>query len=132
MYSGLDCSAILFRPGDSWDAEVVAARRGPATWSRPVERVLQHDCRRSPIRRVPWRNIGHPRSGSPQSGGGYVKLTWLGGGGEKRRMSTVAPSASYSLTVRVAIENRPGMLGRVAMAIGDARRGIGAVGLVGA
>src|SRR5437660_5269029 len=45
-------------------------------------------------------------------------------------MSTVAPSASYSLTVRVAIENRPGMLGRVAMAIGDAGGDIGAVDLV--
>src|SRR5437660_2694485 len=45
-------------------------------------------------------------------------------------MSTVAPSASYSLTVRVAIENRPGMLRRVAMAIGDAGGDIGAVDLV--
>ena len=45
-------------------------------------------------------------------------------------MSSVAPSASYSLTVRVAIQNRPGMLGRVAMAIGDAGGDIGAVDLV--
>src|ERR671937_1251943 len=45
-------------------------------------------------------------------------------------MSTVAPSASYSLTVRLAIQNRPGMLGRVAMAIGDAGGDIGAVDLV--
>src|SRR5438128_10810785 len=45
-------------------------------------------------------------------------------------MSTVVPSASYSLTVRVAIQNRPGMLGRVAMAIGDAGGDIGAVDLV--
>src|SRR6267378_899961 len=45
-------------------------------------------------------------------------------------MSTVAPSASYSLTVRVAIQNRTGMLGRVAMAIGDAGGDIGAVDLV--
>src|SRR5207248_10207844 len=45
-------------------------------------------------------------------------------------MSTVAPSASYSLTVRVAIQNRPGMLGRVAMAIGEAGGDIGAVDLV--
>lgn len=35
-------------------------------------------------------------------------------------MSSVAPSASYSLTLRLAIKNRPGMLGRVAMAIGQA------------
>src|SRR6267143_2006860 len=45
-------------------------------------------------------------------------------------MSTVAPSASYSLTVRLAIQNRPGMLGRAAMAIGDAGGDIGAVDLV--
>ena len=46
-------------------------------------------------------------------------------------MSSVAPSASYSLTVRLAIKNRPGMLGRVAMAIGEAGGDIGAVDLVG-
>jgi malate dehydrogenase (oxaloacetate-decarboxylating) len=45
-------------------------------------------------------------------------------------MSSVAPSASYSLTVRLAIQNRPGMLGRVALAIGDAGGDIGAVDLV--
>src|SRR5437868_6556904 len=45
-------------------------------------------------------------------------------------MSTVVPSASYSLTVRLAIQNRPGMLGRVAMAIGEAGGDIGAVDLV--
>ena len=45
-------------------------------------------------------------------------------------MSAVAPSASYSLTVRVAIQNRPGMLGKVASAIGDAGGDIGAVDLV--
>ena len=45
-------------------------------------------------------------------------------------MSVVAPSASYSLTVRVGIQNRPGMLGKVASAIGDAGGDIGAVDLV--
>src|SRR5438874_1444382 len=45
-------------------------------------------------------------------------------------MSAVTPSASYSLTVRLPITNRPGMLGRVAMAIGDAGGDIGAVDLV--
>jgi malate dehydrogenase (oxaloacetate-decarboxylating) len=45
-------------------------------------------------------------------------------------MSVVAPSASYSLTARVAIQNRPGMLGKVASAIGDAGGDIGAVDLV--
>jgi malate dehydrogenase (oxaloacetate-decarboxylating) len=42
----------------------------------------------------------------------------------------VSPSASYSVTVRLAITNRPGMLGRVAMTIGDAGGDIGAVDLV--
>ena len=45
-------------------------------------------------------------------------------------MSTVAPSASYSLTVRLGIKNRPGMLGRVASAIGEEGGDIGAVDLV--
>src|SRR5688500_11973069 len=45
-------------------------------------------------------------------------------------MSAVAPSASYSVTARVAIQNRPGMLGRVASAIGHAGGDIGAVDLV--
>src|SRR5204863_1666123 len=45
-------------------------------------------------------------------------------------MSAVSPSASYSLTVRLQIANRPGMLGRVALAIGDAGGDIGAVDLV--
>src|SRR5881409_1066528 len=37
-------------------------------------------------------------------------------------MSTVAPSASYSLTVRLAIQNRPGMLGRVAVDLVESGR----------
>src|SRR5947199_7179777 len=41
-----------------------------------------------------------------------------------------SPSASYSLTVRLEITNRPGMLGRVASAIGNAGGDIGAVDLV--
>ncbi|HXH81483.1 MAG TPA: malic enzyme-like NAD(P)-binding protein [Candidatus Tectomicrobia bacterium] len=45
-------------------------------------------------------------------------------------MSAVSPSASYSLTVRLQIRNRPGMLGRVASAIGSAGGDIGAVDLV--
>jgi malate dehydrogenase (oxaloacetate-decarboxylating) len=40
------------------------------------------------------------------------------------------PSAQYSLTVRVEIEHRPGMLGKVALAIGEAGGTIGAVDLV--
>ena len=42
----------------------------------------------------------------------------------------IAPSASYSITVRLAIRNRPGMLGRVASVIGEAGGDIGAVDLV--
>src|SRR3970040_457235 len=42
----------------------------------------------------------------------------------------VAPSASYSFTVRLAILNRTGMLGRVTMVIGKAGGDIGAVDLV--
>ena len=41
-----------------------------------------------------------------------------------------APSASYSLTVRLEIVNRPGMLGRVTSAIGKAGGDIGAIDLV--
>jgi malate dehydrogenase (oxaloacetate-decarboxylating) len=44
-------------------------------------------------------------------------------------MSTT-PSAQYSLTLRVEIDHEPGMLGRVAGAIGDAGGVIGAVDLV--
>ncbi len=40
------------------------------------------------------------------------------------------PSAQYSLTLRVEIDHRPGMLGRVASAIGAAGATIGAVDLV--
>jgi malate dehydrogenase (oxaloacetate-decarboxylating) len=42
----------------------------------------------------------------------------------------VAPSASYSFTVRMGILNRPGMLGRVTSVIGKAGGDIGAVDLV--
>ena len=37
-------------------------------------------------------------------------------------MSINAPSASYSLTVRLEIDNKPGMLGKITSAIGKARR----------
>ncbi|MBV9682228.1 MAG: NAD-dependent malic enzyme [Solirubrobacterales bacterium] len=40
------------------------------------------------------------------------------------------PSAQYSITLRVEIEHRPGMLGKVASAIGDAGGTIGGVDLV--
>jgi malate dehydrogenase (oxaloacetate-decarboxylating) len=41
-----------------------------------------------------------------------------------------SPSAQYSLTMRVEIEHRPDMLGKVASAIGDAGGTIGAIDLV--
>ena len=41
------------------------------------------------------------------------------------------PSASYSITMRVEIQNRPGMLGRVTSAIGKAGGDIGAVDIAG-
>jgi malate dehydrogenase (oxaloacetate-decarboxylating) len=43
---------------------------------------------------------------------------------------STTPSAQYSLTLRVEIDHRPGMLGKVASAIGDAGGTIGAVDLV--
>jgi malate dehydrogenase (oxaloacetate-decarboxylating) len=43
---------------------------------------------------------------------------------------SVTPSAQYSLTIRVEIAHRPGMLGQVASAIGQAGGTIGAVDLV--
>ena len=41
-----------------------------------------------------------------------------------------APSAQYSLTIRVEIAHRPGMLGQVATAIGVAGGTIGSIDLV--
>src|SRR6266704_242140 len=41
-----------------------------------------------------------------------------------------APSASYSVTVRLEIDNKPGMLGKVTSAIGKAGGDIGAIDLV--
>jgi malate dehydrogenase (oxaloacetate-decarboxylating) len=42
----------------------------------------------------------------------------------------ITPSASYSVTIRAAIKNRPGMLGRLTSAIGEAGGDIRAVDLV--
>jgi len=42
----------------------------------------------------------------------------------------LTPSAQYSLTIRVEIDHKPGMLGRVASAIGSAGGTIGAVDLI--
>ena len=43
---------------------------------------------------------------------------------------TNAPTASYSLTIRLEIQNQPGMLGKVTSAIGKAGGDIGAIDLV--
>jgi malate dehydrogenase (oxaloacetate-decarboxylating) len=43
---------------------------------------------------------------------------------------SVTPSASYSLTLRVELENEPGMLGEVTSAIGDAGGSVGAIDIV--
>ncbi|MCU0312716.1 MAG: NAD-dependent malic enzyme [Solirubrobacteraceae bacterium] len=43
---------------------------------------------------------------------------------------SATPSAQYSLTIRVQIDDRPGMLGKVAGAIGEAGGTIGAIDLV--
>ncbi len=40
------------------------------------------------------------------------------------------PSAQYTLTLRVEIDHQPGMLGKVASAIGEAGGTIGAVDLI--
>ena len=45
-------------------------------------------------------------------------------------LAASTPSAQYSLTLRVEIDHLPGMLGKVASAIGDAGGTIGAVDLV--
>ena len=42
-------------------------------------------------------------------------------------MTTAVPSASYSLTVRLEIENKPGMLGKVTTAIGEMGGDIGSI-----
>ena len=47
-----------------------------------------------------------------------------------RRPVPGATSAQYSLTIRVEIDHRPGMLGKVASAIGDVGGTIGSVDLV--
>src|SRR5437762_12247395 len=41
-----------------------------------------------------------------------------------------APTASHSLTIRLEIQNQPGMLGKVTSAIGKAGGDIGAIDLV--
>ena len=45
-------------------------------------------------------------------------------------MSANAPSASYSLTVRLEIDNKPGMLGKITSAIGKGGGDIGAIDVV--
>ena len=42
----------------------------------------------------------------------------------------VTPSASYSLTLRIELDNEPGMLGEVTSAIGEAGGSVGAIDIV--
>ncbi len=43
---------------------------------------------------------------------------------------SVTPSASYSLTLRIELDNEPGMLGEVTSAIGEAGGSVGAIDIV--
>ena len=43
---------------------------------------------------------------------------------------SVTPSASYSLTLRIELENEPGTLGDVTSAIGEAGGSVGAIDIV--
>src|SRR6185436_2529489 len=47
-----------------------------------------------------------------------------------RQSMANAPTASHSLTVRLEIQNKPGMLGKVTSALGKAGADIGAIDLV--
>src|SRR5689334_20730489 len=47
-------------------------------------------------------------------------------------MVQLQPSASYSLTLRCKLDNRPGVLGRLTSAIGEAGGNIGAIDIVSA
>lgn len=52
-------------------------------------------------------------------------------GTDKTDKSKVKPSASYSLTVRLKIQNKPGMLGKVTSQIGEIGGDIGAIDIAG-
>ena len=43
---------------------------------------------------------------------------------------SVTPSASFSLTLRIELDNEPGMLGEVTSAIGEAGGSVGAIDIV--
>src|SRR4030095_7786822 len=68
-----------------------------------------------------------PRASHPT--GGFPRRSSLAARGG-RIDAVIAPSASYSFTVRLQIANRPGMLGREASAIGDAGGDIGGADVV--
>ena len=109
---------------------------------RPVVGEDLHEHRREPedrVRRHPGR--GRDRLGQREERpvGEAVavdqeELVWRECGGHLCQAISAAvaatPSAQYSLTLRVEIDHRPGMLGKVASAIGDAGGTIGAVDLV--
>src|SRR5581483_1086212 len=70
---------------------------------------------------APFGSLGE--AGGPT--GGALHLRTTGG-----CVMAMTPSASYSIIVRCQIENRPGMLGRLASAIGEAGGDIGAIDIV--
>src|SRR5688572_17295136 len=48
----------------------------------------------------------------------------------RRGPMSVTPSASYSLTLRIELDNEPGMLGEVTSAIGETGGSVGAIDIV--
>src|SRR5260370_5037485 len=85
-----------------------AARRGSNAGCRPE----------------PGNRLTRPEEGS------YRQKPTYGRSRARIGLMAVAPSASHSFTVRLAILNRTGMLGRVTMVIGKAGGDIGAGDLV--
>src|SRR5688572_21193355 len=88
--------------------------RGPGTTSDARASAIAPTGRRRPTRAATDRGPSRPRS-PPRC--------------EHAHMPSV--SAQFSIILRVEIDHRPGMLGRVATAIGDAGGSIGSVDLIG-
>jgi clan AA aspartic protease (TIGR02281 family) len=80
-------------------------------------------------RRRPLRGLAPPDNCARMrglAGGPWPTASDLG----EASMSVNAPSASYSLTVRLEIDNKPGMLGKITSAIGKGGGDIGAIDVV--
>src|SRR6185437_15098114 len=97
----------VFIPQSSAGASArIAGSRGPRPAGRPS---------RCPLRRRRGPEYPEPPRNQP---------------GKEAVMSGNTPVASNSLTVRIRLANKPGMLGRIASAIGEAGGDIGAVDVV--